>query len=150
MSAFQIQGPGGNSGERYFCILPIIGADVIANTWTVAGNSSQIYGTYYQGQNQGAEIGFPLVMDAGTWSVSVLGVTNNDAGNLSVQIDGTQVGTMDWYAAGLSFNATKSVTGITVATSGPKTLSFEIIAKNPSSSANFVSITMIVARRTGA
>lgn len=76
---------------------------------------------------------YEVPIEAGTWRVDMAGLIRTDSGIATVYFDATEVGVMDFYSA---FNSTgiRSITGITVASSGLKTVRVVMATKSASSS----------------
>jgi hypothetical protein len=94
----------------------------------------------YNGYNissgaQNDSISWPVVLGAGTWTVEIMHVKNDNVGVYSVQLDDVEKGTIDGYAAAASRNQRDSVTGIVVAITAKVTLKLKMATKNGASSA---------------
>lgn len=101
-----------------------------------AANSSYIGGGYvHYGTTVDNEVGWDVIMAAGTWTIEFLCDTANDAGIATVSIDGVPKGTIDTYSGSSIPNVLKQLTGVDVDTTGKKRLLFKQATKNGSSSA---------------
>lgn len=98
--------------------------------------------------DQNAEISWPVVLSAGTWSLSVMHLIGSDKGIYTPYLDATALDTFDGYAASPSYNAVSNITSITVATSGKKTLKLKMETKHASSSNYYGAIQKVRLIRT--
>jgi hypothetical protein len=125
-------------GQWLVQILPYLSRTVVQGTWKFddAADTPSLFGffTYNSSSAQNDEIMFPVVLSAGTWQIEIICLASNNCGIATVSLGGSSVGTMDTYSASTTRNVVKSITGISVATSGQTTLSFKIATKNASSS----------------
>ena len=114
---------------------------VIAGTWAIS------YGALcgYRSQSNGAtkaqndEINFKAWLGKGDYDVYLVFNTNADRGICHVQVDGTDIGTIDTYAAAPVSNVLDSISAATVATSGLKTIGLKMATKHASASAYMLS-----------
>lgn len=90
---------------------------------------------------------FPVWLGVGTWTIEIICRYLSANGIMTVKIDGSSVGTLDAYSAGTG-RANLSLTGITVATSGSKTIQILMATKHASSSGYRAYIFAINFRRT--
>lgn len=96
---------------------------------------------------QNAEVTWRVLLQAGTWKFTLMHSKAGNRGIYSVQIDGVEGGTIDGFAAAAA-NALDTITGISVANSGLKTLKLKMATKNASSSSFFGVIIGILMIRT--
>ena len=78
-----------------------------------------------------ASVSWDLGLAAGTWSLIILGITQGFYGTMTCTLGGTSLGTMDWTTGAAEAN--KSITGITVATTGKLRLTLTMNGVGPSS-----------------
>lgn len=95
-------------------------------------------------------ISYDVALDAGTWTLTVIGRTGNNHGIATCYLDATSLGTMDWYSAGSTPNVVKQIAGFTVATAGTYRLKLKMEGKNASSSSYSYWYVLITLTRTGA
>lgn len=110
---------------------------------TIGFDALQAYSTYtyHSSQANGDAIENGFVIAAGTYTLYVLGTTNNSYGKTDVAIDGGGVlGTLDWYSAGVTRNVINSIAGI-VLSDGYHKISFTVNGKNASSSGYIYTLT---------
>jgi hypothetical protein len=117
-------------------------------TLGTAGTSDSHYGYLISSGAQNAEVVFDVVMAAGTWSIYFDTITYTDRGIFTVYLDADSQGTVDTYAAGLNYAQRKSLTGLSVTTTGKKALKFKMATKNGSSSSYVGVLTAITLIRT--
>ena len=118
-------------------ISPFLTAATQTNWSTRAVDTSQITGGLKSSTGTVAddEIGWDVVLAAGTWTIEWLYVKGSNVGIFTVSLDGSSVGTVDGYAASTTYNSNGSITGVTVDSTGKKRLLFKMATKNASSSA---------------
>lgn len=120
--------------ERWFLWHPA--AIVVTGNALVYTVSATQWGNGYAEQSTPAindEFSQSFYLAAGTYNFYALGVTFTDCGITTWSIDGGSIGTMDWYSTPAAFNALKSITSITIATSGYHKLTGKAATKNASS-----------------
>jgi len=125
-------------------------AQSVVNTgWASPTPGAILYSSYNLSSGaQNAEIGWDVVLSAGTWTVQLTHYTINSAGIYSVRIDGVEVGTIDGYAASGGPDHVSVVTGIAVATGGKRRVTLKMATKNASSSSYYGLIQHLQLRRT--
>ena len=98
---------------------------------------------------QNDEIGWDVVLAAGTWDFELIHHKNTDRGIYTVYLDSTNIGTIDGYLfIGYVGNQIGSITGITVATSAKYRLKLKMATKNGGSSNYYGDISHIRLIRT--
>jgi hypothetical protein len=130
-------------------IIPVLGGTVVQGTWAIFITAAAWFnGFFYNtGSAQNDEITFPVVLSAGTWTLTVLFDRNTDRGIATFALDGSSVGTVDMYGTSL-VNQVGTIAGISVAADGKKILSMKAATKNASSSAYRLPIQLVVLTRT--
>lgn len=119
------------------------------NWSTITTIANQVKGAAIESSGaQNAEIGWDVTLAAGTWTLSIVVSTFSNNGIITASIDGSSVGTIDLYTAGAVLNSKKSITGITVATTGKKRLLLKMATKNASASAYYCDLSVLALRRT--
>lgn len=106
---------------------------------------TQVYGYYAFNSNAmaGDGITWGLLLEAGTYDLSALGVTSTGLGIVTWQLNGSPVITnQDWYSSTQINNQVKSAQ-ITVPSSGYHTLRALVTSKNNASSNYFYAITKV-------
>lgn len=117
-------------------------------TWSRTGYEFfSFYGAILNTGVQNDELMWPVVLAAGTWTFTILGSTDTDRAISTLKLDGTDSGTADWYSASLT-KAAKSITGVSVASSGKKELKLVAATKNGSSSSYVLNLSAIICART--
>jgi hypothetical protein len=117
----------------------LVPATATPNPWTIdagAANGERITNGFLY-NSPGAvndEIGWDVVLAAGTWTFSLLYTKISPGGIITVSLDGSSLGTIDTYNAATTPNQRASITGISVASSGKKRLLLKMATKNASSS----------------
>ena len=108
---------------------------VVQGTWLFGGNTSYRYLNYLYNHSNAIndEINYKIFLAPGTYTFWGVGYTSGGMGKSHIEIDGTDVGNFDWYG-GATFNVLKTITGVTVAAGGLKTLAVKMSSKNGSSS----------------
>lgn len=82
---------------------------------------------------QNDELGFNVILAAGTWSVYLLFFRYTSGGIATVTFDASSVGTIDTYGASNQSNTVGSITGISVGATGKVALKLKASTKNGSS-----------------
>lgn len=82
-----------------------------------------------------------ISLAAGTYTFTVFGLSSTNCGKIDWTLDGTAIGTQDWYSDPLAYNVSKSVASFIVATSGVHTLQGKLNGKNGGSSDYFAILT---------
>lgn len=99
---------------------------------------------------QNDEVGWDIVLSAGTWKAELACVTGTAYPILTLRLDGVDTSaTFDLYAAsGPNWNVAKTATGIVIATPGKKRLSLKAATKNASSSGYQFLFSQLTLQRT--
>jgi hypothetical protein len=134
-------------------LAPAIFDTVVQGTW--AGQVvTDHYGCGYihngGSSTDGDEITAKILLMKGTYRLKCFCRTVATAGILDVEIDGSQIAQFDLYSAVDTQNVEMEQTGITVASSGIKTLGLKINGKNGSSSNYRAWVAIMSFERTGA
>ena len=90
-------------------------------------------------------ITYTVWLKAGTYAMDLVIAKNANRGILDVDVDGTEKGSVDCYAAAPA-NGILSITGITVATDKEVAIKFRVDGQNGSSSGYYVSFNAVVGR----
>lgn len=85
-----------------------------------------------------------IVLAAGTYVMTLVGQAQNVMGMQEVRIDGTLVGTVDWYSSAAVNNAYSPTLTFTVPTSGRHVLRLTANGKNASSTNYYVTVSYYV------
>jgi hypothetical protein len=113
-----------------------------------ADPNSAVGGNVYNASNaQNDEIGWDLLLSAGTWRVTILAIPSANRAIASVLLDGVVAGAIDAYNAALSYNAPLSV-DIVVPRSGKHRISFKAATRNVAAIGWYISWEQIQLRRT--
>lgn len=92
---------------------------ITTHTTAPQANSNQIFGSYLNvtsaNANDGDEYDFNFNIRGGTYSIAITGIVGTDCGKTDIYIDGVLVGSgLDWYSGAVSYNQTKSVSGVAI------------------------------------
>lgn len=98
---------------------------------------------------QNNEVVWNVALDSGTWTLTTIGYTYSGYGIQTWSLDGTSIGTLDWYGATLP-NIVKQISGFTVSTAAVYALKVKMATKNASSSGYACDLSIITLTRTGA
>ena len=111
------------------------------NSWFYGYRSSFPNGT------SASYLEWDIPLQAGTWTIDVVYVKSHDAGNLSVSLDGNDVGPeVDAYQPeedGIEFNQVATFSGVNVTTTGIHSLRIRTATKNPASAGHLGYLTWI-------
>lgn len=115
---------------------------------TLLVNTSSLANGYRSGAVQNDLLGWDVVLAGGTWTVELLYAKASTQGIVTLSIDGTDIGTIDTYAASTQHNQLSSVSGVSVTTPGKKRLRLKMATKNASSSGYDQRLIHVQLRRT--
>lgn len=87
-------------------------------------------------------------VSGGTYNLNCWYIKNSNAGIITFLIDGVSVGTIDAYAAVLTYNQSSIIRGVAIS-QGAHRMTIKIATKNASSSSYFSNITSFTLQRTG-
>lgn len=120
------------------------------NANTLSLNASQILGHWFEQQPAAQNDKCQLVtsLPAGEYQLHMVGHTSSASGITTVKMDGTSLGTPDWYTASGGFNAKRSL-NFTVDIGGEKVFTFTMATKNASSSGYKQQVTYLYIIKTG-
>ncbi len=90
-----------------------------------------------------------VCLAAGTYTITVIGITQSNCASTDYTLDGAAVGTKDWYSEGFAFNVVAQFTGI-AATAGVHTFRGTVNGKNPGSTDYAMPTQWFTFTRTGA
>jgi hypothetical protein len=147
-----ITGTGGvtSEGEGHITILPYNYSGITAGTWVIYISTAQALNFLFENSSaaQNDQVDYKAYLAAGTYTLVVLHEKYNNRGIISILINGTSIGTIDCYAVSQAFNVRSTITGISVTTSGLKTISVKVSDKNASSTGYGVFFTSLAFFRT--
>lgn len=104
----------------------------MGNLTTLAG---QLYAyARYRFGAADASISYRFPMSAGTYTIEIVALAGSYTAIVTAKIDGVDIGTVDYYKSDGDAQRVGSITGVTVATSGTKTINLTNATKNASSS----------------
>lgn len=127
---------GAPVGEGHITIFPPSYNSIGQGTWEESRSENAYYDWYWKNETSkanGDNVSFKVFLDVGTYTLMLIHHKNTDAGIVDISIDGVEVDSIDLYAA-LTWNVRSIQTGITISSSGLKTLKLEVDGKNASSS----------------
>lgn len=121
-----------------------------SSSWSAFQASTYMYGgARVTNGSQNEEIGWDVLVGAGTWRVDLIHDTAANRGIYSIRIDGTQVATIDGYISpGGGPNTIVSSSTFSISATGKKRLSLKMAAKNASSAGYYGSIQHVRLTRT--
>ena len=93
------------------------------------------------------EIGWYVLLNAGTWQVNTIYRLNSDCGIATVKLDSTTLGTFDGYGFGTRDNVS-TISSISVAATGIYTLKYVMASKNASATGYYYGLQWINLRQT--
>lgn len=125
-----------------------VGTWATANWGTAFPNSGFGIQNTSGAQNDAIAWQFPLA--AGHYTINLAVRQSTNTGIVTVEIDGTSVGTLDTYNAAGGTNALQSLTGVSIAADGLHEIRLLMASKNASSAGYTLNIFAVSATRTGA
>ena len=152
MSAGAIEwaNPPVGGGYPHQIRIPLPVPNAVSGAWTVTVNGNDWYGSHMTSGNASTDYAEWLVlMASGTWRIDVVSLKGSNRGIITVSIDGISVGTCDFYNASDIKNVVIPIIGISIATSGIKTIRLATATKNASSTAYYMTPCMVHLLRTG-
>ena len=115
-------------------LLPFFPNATIAGTWAITYSANLALATQYLSDGtQNDEIHYQLFLQAGTYTLNLVGDKDVNRGIYTVLLNGSSVGTLDAYAGTRANIATMTLTSIVVATTGVQTFGIKMATKNASS-----------------
>ena len=126
---------GLEQGQGHILIFPGRMAYVTQGRWISLSNTAYSMYTmvYNASQIQNDQIDYWVWLSKGTYTLS-LWQTLGNMGICTYYLDGSSLGSIDWYSGSASYGYRQEITGILVATSGRKVFSIKVTNKNASSS----------------
>jgi len=114
-------------------LYPIYSDSVIAGTWTPSYNTSAYDNLYtYSAGAINEEISWKAYIGAGTWKITMAFRYLTGAGIATFSINGTDVGTIDTYGAGGTYNNLGTISAINIPASGFYNINIKMATKNGS------------------
>jgi hypothetical protein len=120
-------------------------------SWVVLADNNQTTGGYVHNTTNALndKITLPSVyLTPGTWKCTIMALTNNVRGISTLQLNGTNYGTADWYSAILTYSVQQDITGIVISTEDWYSVAFQMLSKNPLSSTYWFDPTWVRFERT--
>lgn len=106
-------------------------------------------GDMYQGTPaQNDEIGWPVLLNSGTWTMTVIHNTSNNQAIQTHKLDSTTVGTVDGYSVGSTLNVVHEISGIVVAAPAVYTHKIVTASRHASATDWYWELSHIVWRQT--
>lgn len=125
----------GDAGNSQAIILPSDYTTIGQGTWVVFVSTTKfLNGCFLSGGTNGDNVNFKVYLMAGTYTLNYFCFTNANVCISTVAIDGVDKASFDLYSVGAVDNVIKTQAGITVSTSGIKTINVRANSKNVSSS----------------
>jgi hypothetical protein len=144
----------GGSANRNVTVLGVSAPSAVTGTWTNTADASAglMLGSYVLNTPaQNEAISWEVLLDAGTYTLTLLHHRHTTRGIYTVTMDGgASLGTIDGYNAGGGLATVSVITGIVVSVAGLHTMTFTMATKNASSSNYFATIHAFTMGRTGA
>lgn len=141
---------GKDVGEGHIFILPVNYDSIGQGTWAIMIATGMILNSYFVNSSDANldNITLKTYLQAGTYTLKTVYLKHTWAGILDIDIDGTEVESLDMYASSGAFNVVGTETNITVATSGITDIVLRVHGKNASSSGYKVPVVCLVLWRT--
>jgi hypothetical protein len=135
----QLDALSGASVPALLVAIPVNHDPVSNVNWSTRAFAAGYAGGGYLASSgaQNAEVVFSAYIPAGSYDINLIGSTGTDFGIATVAIDGTDVGTADFYSGGSVSVVRKTIASVTVAASGLKQVRFKMATKNASSTNYF-------------
>lgn len=119
-------------------------------SWSLATEAADLFGFPFVNNvpTQNDEIGWDLMMAAGTWNFNMTYLKFSGGTIITVNLDGVAVGTVDSYNSVTLNNQQATITGIACPSNGKHRLSLKAATKNASSTAFEMIVCGFQLRRT--
>lgn len=127
-------------------VVPWTSASTTVGTWTPVQDSGSLGGGAISSGTgaQNDQIGWDVILGAGTWKVDLVYNKGVGRGIYTVSLDGTTVGTVDGYAASTTANNISVISPVTVATTGKKRLLLKMATRNASNTTGWTATLQLV------
>lgn len=149
--SYQAVGAGTEGGGNVYLAAPFY-TDAATGTWANGKDTTAIYypqiaqGPAAQNNSITFNLGY---IRAGTWNIYLTSHKTTDGGIATFLLDGiTNLGTLDLYAAGETYDTQQKITGANIAASGFHTMQIKFATKNGASSDYNCKIQIFEMRRT--
>ncbi|KKN72608.1 hypothetical protein LCGC14_0408500 [marine sediment metagenome] len=141
---------GGEAVEGHLTLLPWNYNSIGQGTWVISIDSVFALNTRFWNPTQadGDNVTYKVYLAAGTYTLRILGRTQNVYGIGDIYIDAAEVASFDWYSGSTIEAVVFSQTSISVATSGFKDIKIIVDGKNGSSSSYYINLHSIAFWRT--
>lgn len=152
--------PSGTSYAPTDALLPgvvdvppyLYSADSGTVTWVASIHSSRMWGGHLAEITSSANwwIEWSVWLPAGTFDLGIVAFLGTNYGIVDFTLDGSPIGTVDFYDPVGASNALKTLSGISVGATGLHTLRLTCTSKNASSSNKFIGLNWMQFVRTAA
>lgn len=138
-----VQAKLNTNGAGNICIPLYFGVTAVQGTWAAGVSATYITCAWFKNTTsaQNDECNMPIFLDAGTYTLKVMGNIHTMRGIMEFKIDGVQIALLDFYNGSSVINAPLEETGIVIAAAGLKVLTMKTGTKNGSSSGYGVEMT---------
>ncbi len=137
------------AGEGHITILCPSYDSIGAGTWVLSASGLYVIGTIYNSTNANLDnISYKAYLQAGTYTLCFFYVKGTVMAIVDIDIDAAEVGSVDCYRSLVLYNQTYKVTGITIPTSGLKTIKIRTHGKHASSGAYRAQFSYVALWRT--
>jgi len=111
----------------------------IAGTWSVFTDDGILNKQLYNSTNaQNNEVNYSMFIPAGVYTLYLVFKKSSEGAIATVTIDGVSQGTIDTYAAAPAYAQSGTIAGITISTSGIKSLNFKAATRHASSTGYYL------------
>lgn len=128
-------GGGGSGGAGANATILAYDYSVESGSWTLGSEGSSYLGNDLR-TSPGADkemVDYITYLSSGTYTLRTIYHKSMQAGILDIDINGTEVGSIDAYDAGVVWNVRSTITGIGISSTGSKTIRYRLDGKNASS-----------------
>lgn len=145
-------GGAGNPGEGHITLMPYSYSDFfsLSGSWNILQQANAMFQSYFYNYATatGSWADYKVYLDAGTYTFLIYYIQLATAGIVDIDLDGVEIGSFDGYNGSTIYNLRYTVTGISVAAAGLKTIRLRQDGKNESSSGYSAAITYMALWRT--
>jgi hypothetical protein len=138
------------SGEGHITILPWFYSGITQGTWPITVSTDRLMNgqTYNSSNAQNDQIDYLVFLAVGTYTLTFMGEIGNNRAIVTLLVDGSSAGTVDFYHNGYVPNTLLSITGISITTAGLKTISLKAATRNASCNGWQIAISSMALYRT--
>lgn len=140
----------GNEGRWHITLLGTLFSYITQGDWTGASASTYTLYTYVYNQTnaQNDQNDYWVWLNPGVYTLRVCGTKLGTSAIGTYYLDGTSIGTIDWYSAAADYDYFADITGLTITTKGIHTISQKAATRNALATGWYLRLTAFSLIRT--